>query len=291
MDVLSLGDYTLNIKYYEINKSFSIFNVKKKDIWIATTHFQITGRLSPCQDQQESLLETTFNISIGCNQCTALSNMPMQNTEKNEHNILWTHFDTTPAISPYLATLIVSNDLLHIYNDTSNIQMWCRNESRFHLEFAKNLAENITLLFKNKWYQRSKNISNVTHVAIPNFHDNDITLFGLVIYKETDIISSKGLYPVAHDIEIAQLVGCKVAQEWFYDLMNNQSELWLNKGLITLIATYGVNKIYPDNRIINLFVVQNQHISFYLDGDFHTWNSTSSDDNLLTIRKFIRGIT
>ncbi|XP_029178082.1 aminopeptidase N-like [Nylanderia fulva] len=104
-----------------------------------------------------------------------------------------------------------------------------------------------------------------------------------------DIVYDKNLYPVAHKIEVAQLVGHKVTQQWFYNLNNPfRSASWFNKALTTLLAMNTVNKIYPDNRIINLFVVQNQHTSFYLDGDYRMWNSTSEDDSLLKIRESIR---
>ncbi|XP_029157919.1 aminopeptidase N-like isoform X1 [Nylanderia fulva] len=45
--------------------------------------------------------------------------------------------------------------------------------------------------------------------------------------------------------------------------------------------------MYQDNRIIHLFVVQNQHTSFYFD-DYGMWNSTLQDDSLLKFRKSIR---
>ncbi|XP_029166235.1 aminopeptidase M1-A-like isoform X3 [Nylanderia fulva] len=239
---LSPGNYLLNIKYHGIaDKVFRIFNVKKKLALVGVTHFHIIGarQLSSCWGQQNLLLEATFNISIGCNRCTALSNMPLRNTEKNKHNMLWTHFDTTPAMSPYLATIIISNYLSRVDNNTQNIQMWCRNEIVFHMKFAKDVAENITLFYKNKWKQRSNNISKITHVAIPNFPDNGIIVFGLVLYNENNIIYNENLYPDAHKIEVAQLVGYKVTQQWFYNLTNPfRSACWFEKALTTLLATF-----------------------------------------------------
>ncbi|XP_029154999.1 aminopeptidase M1-A-like [Nylanderia fulva] len=248
MDELLPGIYTLNIKYYgNTDESFRIFDMKGKIALIGATQFHIicTRRLSSCWNEQNLLLEATFNISIGCNQCTALSNIPLRQTEENKFKMLWTHFAITSAMSPYLATMIVSNYLLLIDKDTQNIEMWCRNESGFHIEFAENVAENITLLFKNEWKQCSNNISKVTHVAIPNFHDNGIIVFGLVFYKEADIIYNENLYPIAHKIEVAQLVGRKVTQEWFNNMLNDPllSDFWFKKGLILLLATYAVNKV------------------------------------------------
>ncbi|XP_029154998.1 thyrotropin-releasing hormone-degrading ectoenzyme-like [Nylanderia fulva] len=292
-DELSPGNYTLNIKYLGIaDKIFRIFDTKGKIALIGATQFHIicTRRLSSCWNEQNLLLEATFNISIGCNQCTALSNIPLRQTEENKFKMLWTHFATTSAMSPYLATMIVSNYLLRIDKNTRNIEMWCRNESGFHIEFAENVAENITLLFKNEWKQCSNNISKVTHVAIPNFHDNGIIVFGLVFYKEADIIYNENLYPIAHKIEVAQLVGRKVTQEWFNNMLNDPlvSDFWFKKGLILLLATYAVNKTYPDYPIINLFVVQNQHYSFNLDSDYYMWNFTSQVNSSLEIPNSIK---
>ncbi|XP_029157634.1 aminopeptidase N-like isoform X2 [Nylanderia fulva] len=160
-----------------------------------------------------------------------------------------------------------------------------RIDTRFDMEFAKNVAENITLFFENEW-KHSNHISMMDHLAIPNFHDK---VFRLVFYRETDIIYDKNLYPVAHKIQVAQLVGHEVAQQWFYNLNKPfPSIFWFNKGLTTLLATYAVNKIYPDYRIINLFVVQNQHYSFHLDGAYSLWNSTVEDMSIFKIRQFIK---
>ncbi|XP_029162772.1 aminopeptidase N-like [Nylanderia fulva] len=293
IDELPSGIYTLNIKYYgTADEVFRIFDIKGKIAMVAAIHFHITGarRLSSCWDQENLLPEATFNISIGCNQCTALSNMPLRNMEKTEH-MLWTHFHTTPAMSPYLATMIVSNYLLRIDNDTRNIEMWCRNESGFYMKFAENVAENITLCLKIEWKQRSNNISKVTHVAIPNFRDSDTIVSGLVFYKETDIIYDKNLYPIAHKLEVAQLVGCKVTQEWFNNMLNDPlvSDFWFKKGFITLLATNAVNKMYPDYRIMDLFVVQNRHYSFNLDG-YYMRNSTLQVNSSLEIPDSIRAL-
>ncbi|XP_029168959.1 thyrotropin-releasing hormone-degrading ectoenzyme-like isoform X2 [Nylanderia fulva] len=287
---LSPGNYTLYIEYSgKFDKSFGIFNVERKTTRIAALHFHIIGsqQLIPCWNYRYSL-ETTFSISIKCNQCVALSNMPLPNIERDENNVLWTHFNTTPAISPHLVTMLLSNNLINLNNKTRGINMWGRHESRLDIQYAESVAEDITLYFQTYW-NRSNSITHVTHAVIPNFHDKSIIVFGLVLYREVDIIFNKVLYPVARAIQVAQLVGHKVAQEWFYNLNNPfQSTFWFNEGLTGLLATIAVDKMNPRYRIMNLFVVQNQHNSFSLDGDYHMWNSSLRDDSLFNIRKSIR---
>ncbi|XP_029177622.1 aminopeptidase M1-like [Nylanderia fulva] len=292
MDELSPGNYTLNIKYFGIaDKGFRIFDMKKKATWVGAPHFQIVDarQVFPCWHPHDLRLEATFNISLACHYCTTLSNMPLRNTERDEYNLVWRHYDTIPVILTHHATMVISNYLFLLDIKTQNIQMWCRFESLFHLEFAKNVAEDITLSFKSKW-KRSDKISNVTHVAIPNFHDDDTIVFGLVFYKETDIIYDKNVHPIAHKIEVAQLIGRKVTQQLFNNMMNNPF-VWdfsFKKGLTILLATYAVNKKYPDYRIINLFVVQSQHYSFNLDSDYHMWNLTLKVNSSLEIPNYIR---
>ncbi|XP_029169089.1 aminopeptidase N-like isoform X3 [Nylanderia fulva] len=214
--------------------------------------------------------------------------MPLRNTETDKHSMLWTHFDTTPAISPYLVTMLVSNDLTIDKNKPRKIKIWCRIESLFDIEFAENVANLITSVFERHW-MRLNNTSHATHAAISNFHDKGIIVFGFVFYREIDIIFNTFLYPVARAIQVAQKVGYKVAQQWFYN-MNNPflSTFWFNIGLTTFLAIGAVDWVYPRYQIMNLFVVQNQHNSFSLDGDYHMWDSPLQDDSLLKIRESIR---
>ncbi|XP_029173424.1 thyrotropin-releasing hormone-degrading ectoenzyme-like isoform X2 [Nylanderia fulva] len=292
MKELSPGNYTLNIKYFgTADKGFRIFDMKKRTTWVGAPHFQIVDarQVFPCWHPHDFWLEATFNISLACHNCTTLSHMPLRNTESDEYNLVWKHYVTTPVILTHHATMVMSNYLFFLDMKNRNIQMWCRYNTGFHMKFAKNVAEDITLFFKQKW-KRSNKLSNVTYVAIPNFHDDGTIVFGLVFYKETDIIYDKNVYPIAHKIEVAQLVGRKVAQQWFNNMMNNPlvSDFWFKKGLTTLFATYAVNKKYPDYRIINLYVVQSQHYSFNLDSDYHMWNLTSKVNSSLEIPNYIR---
>ncbi|XP_029176633.1 aminopeptidase N-like [Nylanderia fulva] len=293
MDELPPGNYILNIKYRDTaDKFFRIFNVKEKTAWIGAPHFQKidAGPLISCWEKHNLLLNATFKISIGCTHCTALSNMPLRNTEIDKNNLVWKHFGTTPAMSPHLVKMVVSNYLFLHDNKTENIKMWYRYKSKFHMEFAKNVVKNFMLHIDKNIPKYSKMISHVTHAAIPNFYDKSDTVFGLVLYRETDIIYDKNLHPVAHKIQVAQLVGQKMMQQLLlFETLNNlsQSTLWSNKGDTRLLATYAVHKIYPEFRIVHLFVVQHQHNSFYLD-DYRLWNSTLQDDSLLQIRQSIR---
>ncbi|XP_029169206.1 uncharacterized protein LOC114939138 [Nylanderia fulva] len=71
------------------------------------------------------------------------------------------------------------------------------------------------------------------------------------------------------------------------------SNFLMKRGFSALFAMYAVNMSYPDSRIGNLFVVQNQHYSFNLDDYLWNWyyymgNSTLKVHGSLEIPNSIR---
>ncbi|XP_029162141.1 uncharacterized protein LOC114933719 [Nylanderia fulva] len=153
MDELSPGNYILNIKYFSIaDEVFRIFDVKEKTAWVGALHFQIIGALpffsnGTCLHLHDLWIEAIFNISIKCDLCTTLSNMPLRSTNIDDNDMVWRHYGTTSAMWTEYVTMIVSNYLFLIDIKTRNIKMWCRLE-RLHMEFAKDVAENSTFFFK-----------------------------------------------------------------------------------------------------------------------------------------------
>ncbi|XP_029176355.1 aminopeptidase N-like [Nylanderia fulva] len=191
--------------------------------------------------------------------------MPLRNTEIIKKNMFWTHFHTTPAMSPYLVTMLVSNELTIDKNKPRKIKIWCRTETALDIKFAENIVGLITSNFESYW-KHSNNTSHVTHAAIPNFHDNGIMVFGLVLYRETDIIYDKKLHPVAHEIQVIQLVGHKVAQQWFYDMNNPfNSTVWFNQYLTTFLAIDAVDKVilYSTLFCFHFLANDNKHKHLY----------------------------
>ncbi|XP_029666441.1 aminopeptidase M1-A-like [Formica exsecta] len=187
-DKLPPGNYTLNIKYtgsVANDGGLEIFSVgghNKNITWLAATIFRATGarRLFPGWDKPD--LKATFNISVmHYNQYMVLSNMPVQRMENRQHKMMWTYFDITPAMSTYLATIIMT-DLYRIYSTSGDVSMWCRLYTASHLMFAADVAGNITLFLENEW-KRFPNISKAEHVAFPNFEKEIMVHLGIILYR------------------------------------------------------------------------------------------------------------
>ena len=100
--------------------------------------------------------------------------MPAQEEKLVNNDMLWTHFDTTPAISAHLVGAIMAR--------FPEVGVW-QNKlySWISVPFAQSVAENVTLYLESEW-KRSDTISIVHNVVIPGFQDKGIVNFKLILY-------------------------------------------------------------------------------------------------------------
>ncbi|XP_072752778.1 uncharacterized protein [Anoplolepis gracilipes] len=285
-ETLSSGRYRLNTKFVTaINNTENIITSLKTIVERGKSfemsdriHFQAieAQRLFPCWEKPT--IKATFNISIKHHRkYQVFSNMPVQEEKTCEHEMhenetymKWTCFNTTPPMSTYIVTVVISStDVIKFETKKSRIIIW-RRPDLDHMEFAEMIATKTMTKFKHEW--KELKIPKVQFVAIHSLlYDNEN--WGLLLNRETDIIYDENLDSVAHKIEVARLIGRKMAYHWFADIINPfwSSELWLIDGLTTLYGIDAIDSIlYYKNSQIKLFIVQvyyeslrwETHISF-----------------------------
>ncbi|XP_072749354.1 aminopeptidase N-like [Anoplolepis gracilipes] len=281
-ETLSSGRYRLNTKFVTaINNTENIITSLKTIVergesfeMLDIIHFQATGarRLFPCWDNPT--IKATFNIAIKHHRkYKVFSNMPVQRKETCKHEVhetetymKWTCFNTTPPMSTYVVTVVIlSADVYKFETIESRIIIWRRLELD-QMEFAEMIATRAMITFEHEW--KELKIPKVQFVAIHSLlYDNEN--WGLLLNSETDIIYDKNLHSVAHKINIARLIGRKMAYQWFADIINPfwSSELWLIDGLTTLYGLYAINSIedYENSEMMDLFVVQVYYESLRLE--------------------------
>ncbi|XP_072750367.1 aminopeptidase N-like [Anoplolepis gracilipes] len=281
-ETLSSGRYRLNTKFVTaIDNTENIITSLKTIVergesfkMLDVIHFQATGarRLFPCWDKPTS--KATFNISIKHHRkYQVFSNMPGQEEETCKHEMhetetymKWTCFNTTPPMSTYIVTLVISSiDFFKFEAEHSRIIIWRRPELD-HMQFAEIIATGAMIILRHKWTELK--IPKVQFVAIQSLlYDNEN--WGLLLNRETDIIYDKNLDSVAHKIKVAQLIGRKMAYQWFVNVINpfSSSELWLIDGLTTLYGIDAIDSIevYKNSEMMDLFVVQVYYESLRLE--------------------------
>ncbi|XP_072744596.1 glutamyl aminopeptidase-like [Anoplolepis gracilipes] len=199
--------------------------------------------------------------------------MPVQEEEtckhemhENETYMKWTCFNTTPPMSTYIVTVVISSAvLLKFLMVEPRIIIWGRPELE-HMEFAEMMATKAMIIFEHKWTKLK--IPKVQFVAIHSLLYDD-EKWGLLLNSETDIIYNENLDSVALKIKVARLIGHKMAYQWFGDVINlfSSSELWLIDGLTTLYGIDAIDRIldYKNSEMVDLFVVQVYYESLRLE--------------------------
>jgi len=150
---------------------------------LLTSHIQANGarQLFPCWDEPH--LKATFTISIMHHRnFTVLSNMPPRiHLSSDFNNFIWTKFYTTPPMSTFQITIVITNyPRMRINN---NIYLWCERCSEYDqsLKFVKRVIENITSHLQSEF--SGIDIPKMDHVAIPNFSYDGTSKWGLIFHR------------------------------------------------------------------------------------------------------------
>lgn len=158
----------------------------KCDRWLlAAADFRGAGarQIFPCWD--EPGVRTKFNISINHpKNYMVLSNSPIGQKvpvitvfTEDSNDMVWTHFKTTYDISAYQVAIILSQ-LDHLPD--SNV--WYRKDVEQQIKFAQIVAINATSYLRNI-LNSAIFPSKVDHVIIPDFRDEGLESWGLVLYR------------------------------------------------------------------------------------------------------------
>ncbi|XP_070167760.1 aminopeptidase N-like [Polyergus mexicanus] len=280
---LSPGDYILNVRYTSSmfnNGGFQrIFYYSEEGlIWLSATLFQRMWdrRMFP----RWSSSKTTFDISIYHSEnYKVLSNMPIQATsipmiridqDLGDDNMQWTYFNSTPAMSPFLVSIVVTNFVQNFIHEDDIASIWCDKRSISSLQFALAITKNITIYLKKEW-KRLQQFPKVNYIVIPEFqerNDNMVNL-GIILYNEADVTYNEKTDSIGCKYNVMHVIGYEIIREWFESIVNPfwWPNSWLSKGFTTFLTIHTLNQSLPNSRIIDLFVVQFQHESLHFDVD------------------------
>ncbi|XP_029160758.1 glutamyl aminopeptidase-like [Nylanderia fulva] len=106
----------------------------------------------------------------------------------------------------------------------------------------------------------------VDYVAIPDFPEEALETWGLVLYRETNVINKEPpLLGMTHNImKIIRLIAHNIAHESVDNLLP-----WLNEGFSRFLELFIIDENFKFCRMMDLFVVQDQHDSFRLNSYFY----------------------
>uniref|UniRef100_A0A8C5M1M5 Leucyl and cystinyl aminopeptidase n=1 Tax=Leptobrachium leishanense TaxID=445787 RepID=A0A8C5M1M5_9ANUR len=256
--VLSM-EYTSNFSdtYYGFYKS-SYMN-EGNPRWLAATQFEplAARKAFPCFD--EPTFKAAFQIQIKrSNEHISLSNMPKTQTTLLPDGLLQDEFSMSVNMSTYLVAFVVA-DMKNIskeINDTV-VSVYAVppkiDQVHYALEAATKLLE---------FYEKSLSIKyplkKLDLVAIPDFQAGAMENWGLISFRETDLLFNENTSSILDKQHIALVIAHELAHQWFGNLVTMEwwNDLWLNEGFATYMEYASLRTVFPELNADDNFLAQ-----------------------------------
>uniref|UniRef100_A0A8C7XN42 Aminopeptidase n=1 Tax=Oryzias sinensis TaxID=183150 RepID=A0A8C7XN42_9TELE len=223
----------------------------------ATDHEPTDARKSfPCFDEPNK--KATYNISITHHKdYRALSNMP-QEPEVLPGNKLKTSFQKSVPMSTYLVCFAVHQ--FEFVEKMSKrgipLRIYAQPSQLGTAEFAANTTKVIFDYFE-EYFDMFYSISKLDQIAIPDFGTGAMENWGLVTYRETNLLYDDRESSSSNKQRVASVIAHELVHQWFGNIvtMDWWDDLWLNEGFASFFEYIGVEKAEPSWGMRDIMII------------------------------------
>nr|CAD7575716.1 unnamed protein product [Timema californicum] len=199
----------------------SYYYVGTEKRWLASTQFQSTSarRAFPCFD--EPAFKAKFKISIARTEDRhALSNMPVASSVYEQSlNLTWDHFEETPMpMSSYLVAFVVS-DFVSLNARDGIFRTWQRASALSQANYSIEISPDVLKALEN-FTGVEYFLPKLDQVAVPDFSAGAMENWGIVTYREQNILFEYGVSTSANKQRIAEVIAHELAHKWFGNLVS-----------------------------------------------------------------------
>jgi len=275
-EMLPVGEATLEMEFFGIlnDQMAGFYRSGYKDIngtakIMASTQFESLDarRAFPCWDEpaRKAVFGLTLVVDSGL---TALSNMPEKHRCFLEGGAkMEIAFMDSPKMSTYLLAFLVGEFdfiqaqtihgvLVRVFTPPGR-----STDGKFPLDVAVKALDGY-----DDYFGLPYPLPKLDMIAIPEFAAGAMENWGLVTYREVDLLIAEGASRKQMQ-RVCIVVTHELAHQWFGNLVTMQwwDDLWLNEGFASWCENYMADLIFPDFAMWDQFTSDSQASAMRLD--------------------------